>query len=175
MADIQPLGGKFFPGVLNVQLAENDAVIAIAVNAGTMHNEFFTRFRQFQVDGDKTRLGKNYLAELEKQGAITNQEAAQLGQIVDVVQSDADNQTIAKRVDAIYQGMMSQPGALSESAAAIAGIAASSTKWAHDNGGDVAAISPGDIADAIVGVYLGGMVGGIIGGSLVRSKARDVD
>src|SRR5438094_10328550 len=80
----------------------------VARAAGEIHNEMFRVAAKMWVQKDPAKSARNGIAELFTRGLISQAEAGQLGQIIDIVSAQGNPaQTVAK-VRAIHDAIVDQ-------------------------------------------------------------------
>ena len=122
------------------------------------------------TDEELAQAAQDYLAQLQEQGNVTAEEAADLQQIVDAATTEGEELTRIEKIQAIVDKVNDEGESASPAALAIAVIALAAARRDEQASGETATPVPeeddsdGSLLAGIVGALAGAAIGGLIAG-----------
>jgi len=122
------------------------------------------------TDEELAQAAQDYLAQLQEQGNVTAEEAADLQQIVDAATTEGEELTKIEKIQAIVDKVNDEGESASPAALAIAVIALAAARRDEQSSGETATPVPeeddsdGSLLAGIVGALAGAAIGGLIAG-----------
>lgn len=122
------------------------------------------------TDEELAQAAQDYLAQLQEQGNVTAEEAADLQQIVDAATTEGEELTKIEKIQAIVDKVNDEGESASPAALAIAVIALAAARRDEQSSGETATPVPeeddsdGSLLAGVVGALAGAAIGGLIAG-----------